>query len=190
MPDRSPTATNAPQWALRCRGLRKAFPGVVALSDLDFSARAGRVHAILGENGAGKSTLMKGLAGSVPFDSGEVELFGETASIRSPLDARRLGIEVAYQELSAIPDLSVARSIWLRRGSGGPFASLRRRALRRRTLELYERLGAPRIDPDRLVRQLSIAERQIVEVISSLATDPRVVVFDEATASLPAEETR
>jgi ribose transport system ATP-binding protein len=190
MPDRSPTATNAPQWALRCRGLRKAFPGVVALSDLDFSARAGRVHAILGENGAGKSTLMKGLAGSVPFDAGEVEVFGEPASIRSPIDARKLGIEVAYQELSAIPDLSVARSIWLRRGPGGPFAQLRRRALRRRTFELYDRLDAPRIDPDRLVRHLSIAERQLVEVVGSLATDPRIVVFDEATASLPAEETR
>ncbi len=190
MPERSSAATGAADWALRCRGLRKAFPGVVALSDLDFSARAGHVHAILGENGAGKSTLMKGLAGSVPFDSGDVELFGEPASIRSPLDARALGIEVAYQELSGIPDLSVARSIWLRRGPGGPLASLRRGALRRRTLELYDRLGAPRIDPDRLVRQLSIAERHLVEVVSSVATDPRVVVFDEATASLPAEETR
>jgi ribose transport system ATP-binding protein len=177
-------------WALRCHGLRKAFPGVVALKGLEFSARAGRVHAILGENGAGKSTLIKGLAGSVPFDEGTVELFGEPATIRTPLDARRIGIEVAYQELSGIADLSVARSIWLRRGSAGGLRRLSARALRRRTLALYDRLGAPRIDPDRLVRHLSIAERQVVEVISSLATDPRVVILDEATASLPADETR
>jgi ribose transport system ATP-binding protein len=192
MPGAQPARDSAPGdgvWALRCRGLRKAFPGVVALDQLAFDARAGRVHAILGENGAGKSTLMKGLAGAVPFDSGDVELFGEPVSIRSPRDARRLGIEVAYQELSSIPDLSVARSIWLRRGAGGRGTRLRQGALRRRTLALYERLGAPRIDPDRLVRHLSLAERQVVEVVGSLATDPRIVVFDEATASLPAEET-
>jgi ribose transport system ATP-binding protein len=163
---------------------------VVALNDLAFSARAGRVHAILGENGAGKSTLMKGLAGSVPFDSGSVEVFGEPVTIGSPLAARRLGIEVAYQELSGIPDLTVARSIWLRRGAGGRGGRLGQRSLRRRTLALYERLGAPLVDPDRLVRHLSIAERHLVEVIASLATDPRIAVFDEATAALPAEETR
>ena len=177
-------------WALRCQGLRKTFPGVVALNDLAFNARSAQVHAILGENGAGKSTLIKGLAGSVPFDSGTVELFGEEATIRSPLDARRLGIEVAYQELSGIPDLTVARSIWLRRAPGGAARRLSQRSLRRRTLALYDRLDSPRIEPGRLMRHLSIAERQLVEVVASLATDPRIVVFDEATASLPADETR
>jgi ribose transport system ATP-binding protein len=177
-------------WALRCHGLRKAFPGVVALKDLEFAARPARVHAILGENGAGKSTLIKGLAGSVPFDAGTVELFGEEVQIGSPRDARRLGIEVAYQEISAIPDLTVARSIWLRRGAGGRARRLSQRALRRRTLALYDRLSAPRVDPDRRIRHLSMAERQVVEVVASQATDPRVVVFDEATASLPADETR
>jgi len=184
------TSDGAGEWALRCQGLRKAFPGVVALEDLEFHARTGRVHAILGENGAGKSTLIKGLAGSVPFDDGTIELFGQTVSIRSPLEARELGIEVAYQELSSIPDLSVARSIWLRRAKVRPGAQMTRRAMRRRTLELFEKLGAPHIDPDRPVRQLSIAERQVVEVVGSLATDPRIVVLDEATASLPAEATR
>jgi ribose transport system ATP-binding protein len=174
--------------ALRCRGMSKRFPGVVALSDFDFDATAGEVHALLGENGAGKSTFIKGLGGSVPFDSGTVELFGEPVRIRHPGEARRHGIEIAYQELSVIPDLSVARTIWLRRLGTRPLRFMGQSSLRRRTLELYDRLQSPHVDPDLPVRRLSVAERQLVEVIGALATDPRIVVFDEPTAALPAEE--
>jgi ribose transport system ATP-binding protein len=174
--------------ALRCRGVSKRYPGILALEALDFEAHAGEVHAILGENGAGKSTFIKGLGGSIRFDSGTVELFGETVSINSPAAARRLGVEVAHQEPSVIPDLSVARTIWLRRMSGGALRLLTQASARRRTLALYERLGSPHVDPDIPVRQLSVAERQLVEVIGCLASDPRVVVFDEATAALPTDE--
>ena len=174
--------------ALRCRGVNKRYPGIHALSNFDFEAAAGKVHALLGENGAGKSTFIKGLGGTLRFDSGTIELFGKCVEIGSPAAARRLGIEVAYQELSAIPDLTVARTIWLRRGGTAPLKLMSQTSLRHRTLELYDRLQSPRIDPDIPVRRLSVAERQVVEVIGSLATDPRVVVLDEPTAALPTEE--
>lgn len=176
--------------ALRCQGLTKRFPGVLALDGLDFTAAAGEVHAILGENGAGKSTLIKALGGSLALDSGTVEVFGREQHIGSPDEAAAHGITVAYQELSLLGDLTVAQNIWLRRGRSNAAGILSRRALRARTEELCARLGAPPISPDSKVRYLSIAERQIVEIVASLASEPRILVLDEATASLAADETR
>ncbi len=185
-----PPAPGPGRLALRCTGLTKRYPGVLALDRLDFLAQAGQVHAILGENGAGKSTFIKCLGGSVIADAGEVELDGTTVAIGSPADARKRGIEVAYQELSLVPDLTVAENIWLRRARPTRLRTLPRGELRARTRALLERLDAPAIDPDFRVRYLSLAERQVVEVVSALAGDPKIVIFDESTASLPADETR
>src|SRR5436190_11571397 len=99
--------------ALEMRGIRKAFPGVVALDGVDFTLRAGEVHVLLGENGAGKSTLMKVLSGAYSRDSGAIAVDGKTAQIDSPRAAQALGIATIYQELSLVPQLSVAENILL-----------------------------------------------------------------------------
>ena len=96
--------------ALQMRGIRKAFPGVVALDGVDFELHAGEVHVLLGENGAGKSTLMKILSGAYAKDAGEIVLDGTPVSIGSPRDAQSLGIATIYQELSLVPQLTVART--------------------------------------------------------------------------------
>lgn len=175
---------------LFCEGVIKRFPGVIALNGLTFRGRPGEVHALLGENGAGKSTFIKILGGAVKPDAGRLELFGQPAVIDSPGQARRLGISVAYQELCLVPDLTVAQNIWLHLARPSRLGMLTSGYLRPRTLELYERLGAPPIDPDAKVKDLAVAARQVVEIIRSVAQQPHVLVFDEATAALPATETR
>jgi ribose transport system ATP-binding protein len=173
---------------LRCTSLTKRYPGVVALDGLDFEAKAGSVHAVLGENGAGKSTFIKTLGGTVRPDTGTIEIGGRTTVLPSVRAARRQGIGVAYQELSLIPDLTVGQNIWLNKGSTNPLAILAHKDTIRRTEELYARIGAPVIDPRRKVKDLTMAARHVVEIVSSVAVEPRILVLDEATAALPAAE--
>nr|MBA2358970.1 sugar ABC transporter ATP-binding protein [Actinomycetota bacterium] len=153
-----------------------------------FAADAGEVHALLGENGAGKSTFIKILTGAVQRDAGELSLFGEPLHGRSPLEARRAGIAAVFQELSLVPDLTVAENVWFRREPLTPLGTISRAALRRRTRELFRRLDFPPIDVDREVRGLSVAERQLVEVAKSISAEPRVLVLDEATSALSPRE--
>src|SRR4051812_34178586 len=108
----------APQPVLSLRGIRKAFPGVVALDGVDFELMAGEVHVLLGENGAGKSTLMKIISGAVRRDAGDISLDGQRAEIRNPRHAQQLGIAIIYQELNLIPHLSIAENILLGREPG------------------------------------------------------------------------
>jgi ribose transport system ATP-binding protein len=173
---------------LRCTRLRRTYPGVVALDDLDFSGEAGVVHAILGENGAGKSTFIKALGGTVRLEAGEIEIAGSPARIASVADARRLGISVAYQELSLIPHLTVGQNVWLNQLGRPLLGILGQAETTRRTEELFARVGAPPVNPRRKVADLSIAQRHVVEIVASCALNPRVLVLDEATAALPAAE--
>lgn len=175
--------------ALRCDRITKHFEGITALDELTFTASAGEVHAILGENGAGKSTFVKVLGGAVQADSGNLELFGRRVVIRSPRAAQRHGVWVAYQELSLASELTVAQNIWLTTASLSRLGTVPTRSLRRRTLDLMREWQGPEVDPGRKVKDLSIAERQVVEILRTLALEPRIVVLDEATAALPAEET-
>jgi len=175
---------------LRCSSLMKRFPGVVALKGLDFVGLSGEVHAVLGENGAGKSTFIKILSGAVQPDEGQIDLFGQPVAISSPRVARQLGVHVAYQELSLVPDLTVSQNIWLDLARPNRAGILTRGSLRARTLELFQRLGASPVDPDLRVKALSVSARQVVEIVRSVAVRPRVLIFDEATAALPATETR
>lgn len=191
LPDSRPDAEGGPQrlvGGLHCAGMRKRFGSVAALNDLTFSAVGGEVHAILGENGAGKSTFVKIIAGVVKPDGGTLTLNGE------PLDLRRdhgvHPIQVAFQESTLAPDLTVAQNIWLRHAKATVVGTLSRRSLATKTNELARRIEAPIVSPSTKVRALSIAEKQIVEIMKALATDSQVLVFDEATAALPAEEAR
>jgi ribose transport system ATP-binding protein len=172
----------------RCIGLHKRFDSVTALRNLTFSANLGEIHAILGENGAGKSTFVKILGGTLRPDAGNVSLLGEDVRFSNPRTAMAHGISVAFQELSLASELTVAQNIWLRHARVNRLGILSRRDLNRRTQELMRAWDAPDISAGEKVRNLSIGERQVVEILKSLAVDARVLVFDEATAALPAAE--
>jgi ABC-type sugar transport system ATPase subunit len=172
---------------VEARGLCKSFPGVVALDEVDFHVRAGEVIGLIGKNGAGKSTLIKVLAGAVAPDVGEILLDGAPLQLSSPHDAQRAGLAFVHQELTDIPNLSVADNVVL--GSGyprrGPFVA--QREVRRRALATLEQLGV-RLAPDAPVRGLSAVNRRVVMIARALAQRARMLVLDEPTASLTHEE--
>jgi ribose transport system ATP-binding protein len=153
--------------ALEMRGIRKAFPGVVALDDVDLTLHAGEVHVLLGENGAGKSTLMKILSGAYRKDAGEILLNGQRADIHGPRDALRRGIRVIYQELNLVPHLSVAENIYLGATPTRFAGVIDWRRLHAQTARLLSDLGME-IPPSTLVGRLSLAQRQMVEIAKAL----------------------
>jgi ribose transport system ATP-binding protein len=168
------------------RDIRKAFPGVVALDRVGFTLQHGEVHVLLGENGAGKSTLMKILSGAYRRDAGTIEIDGREAAIESPRDAQTLGVATIYQELSLVPQLTVAENILLGHepSRGGWIDRARVRESAERSLA---DVGVA-IDPDRRVDTLGIAEQQMVEVAKALFRRARVLVMDEPTSALTARE--
>ena len=175
---------------LTVRHIKKSFDGNPAIRDISFSVAPGRVLALVGENGAGKSTLMRILSGALRPDSGEVLLDGRPAAIARPADALALGIRIVYQELSLLPHLSVAENILLGRlpQRGMPFQVDWREANRIASETLAD-FGFSDIDPAVLVRTLSVARQQVVEIAKALVTMPRILILDEPTAVLSAAET-
>jgi ribose transport system ATP-binding protein len=172
---------------LEVRNISKNFPGVKALDGVSLEARAGECLALVGENGAGKSTLMKILAGAVTPDSGEIYLEGSRAVIGSPLDARRLGISMIYQELNLLPELTVAENIFLGREPCLRSGLLDRRRMNEESRSWLARLNQE-IDPRRPVRELSLAGQQMVEIAKALALQARVMIFDEPSSILTDRE--
>ncbi len=168
--------------------LSKRYGGIVALDRASFSGRAGEVHALLGENGAGKSTLIQILSGAVRHDGGSITVDGADYRPANPNVAQAHGIAAVFQELSLIPDLSVEQNIWFRREPRTLLGTVDRREMRRRTLKLFETYRFPPLRPEREVRRLPLAERQIVEIAKALAKDPGILILDEATSALPAKE--
>ncbi len=170
------------------KGITKSFPGVRALTEVDFDVEAGEVHSVVGENGAGKSTLMKILNGLYEPDQGSIEVNGEEVRLGGPDDARRHGIGMVYQELNLVPDLSVAENITLgAMPRSGPFVDQRRITQdARRVLDVLQ----TGIDPRARVGGLSISQQQLVEIAKVVLTGPRIVVFDEPTSSLGEKETQ
>ena len=185
----SPAASSTP--ILSVRGVTKSFPGVLALQAADFDVRPGEVHALCGENGAGKSTLMRILAGDFRPDKGEIVFRGKPATYRSAREARRAGILLIHQEISLVPEMTVAENIFLgalpKRGGG----VVRRRELVQRAHDVLVASGSEfgRIDPREKVRHLSFAHQQMVEIARAMAFKSAVVIFDEPTASLTLTET-
>jgi ribose transport system ATP-binding protein len=170
-------------------GITKRYGGIVALAGADFSGRAGEVHALLGENGAGKSTFIQILAGVVRPNAGTISLRGEPYRPGNPAAAHRAGIAAVFQELSLVPDLTVAENIWFRREPLSLIGTVRKAKLRRDTQDLFERYHIPGPAPDQEVRRLTLAERQVVEIAKGLAHAPAVLILDEATSALPPRET-
>ncbi|MEM8587903.1 MAG: sugar ABC transporter ATP-binding protein [Pseudomonadota bacterium] len=180
-----PAAEAAP--VLEVSGVSKAFPGVLALNDVSMTVRAGSVHALMGENGAGKSTLIKILAGAYTKDAGTITIGGEAADIRSPRDALDLGIKVVFQEISLIPEFSVAENIALEDLPVGRLGSLDWRRIRREAAELFDRVGFA-IDPGARTGDLPISQQQMVEIARAVSQQARIVVMDEPTSSLTPNE--
>jgi ribose transport system ATP-binding protein len=169
------------------QGVSKRYGGVHALQGAALVIEAGRIHAVLGENGAGKSTLIKIMAGVVAPDEGTMLLEGEPVSFASPAAAQSAGIACIFQELSLIPDLSVADNIAI---SNPPrrFGLIDRRAQRRMAEDALARAGADDIHPLALVKDLSLSRRQMVEIAKALARKPRILILDEATSALTAAD--
>src|SRR5438067_2809544 len=174
---------------LQASGVSKRFGGITALSHAEFRATAGEVHALIGENGAGKSTFIQILAGAVRPDEGTILFRGEPFHAPNPHAAQAQGISAVFQELSLIPDLTIEQNIWFRREPLSPFGTVRFKSLRTQTLALFEKYRLPIARPDREVRRLTLAERQVVEVAKALARNPGVLILDEATSSLAPRET-
>ena len=172
---------------LRLTGITKRYGGVTALDDVDFACELGSIHAVLGENGAGKSTLIKTMAGVVRPDEGEITLDGRPVSFASPAEANAAGIVCIFQELSLLPDLSVADNISI---AAPPrrFGLIDRRAQRRRAEELLARIRCEDVNPLSRVRELSLSRRQMVEIAKALGQDPSVLILDEATSALTAAD--
>jgi ribose transport system ATP-binding protein len=169
------------------QGVSKRYGGVRALQDASLTVEAGRIHAVLGENGAGKSTLIKIMAGVVAPDEGQMLLEGRAVTFASPAAANAAGIVCIFQELSLIPDLSVADNISI---SQPPrrFGLIDRRAQRRLAEQALARAGAQDIHPLALVKDLSLSRRQMVEIAKALARKPRIMILDEATSALTAAD--
>ena len=166
--------------------ITKTFPGVKALSDVDLELKEGEVHALLGENGAGKSTLIKVLGGIYHADSGEIEINGKNVKINSVQDAEANGIAIIHQELVLVPYMSVAENIFLGRELGAGI-TVNLKAQEKEAQAVLDRLGMD-IDARSLVKDLSIAKQQMVEITKAVATNSRILVMDEPTSSISEKE--
>jgi ribose transport system ATP-binding protein len=171
----------------RMEGISKRYGGVRALQQADLDVRAGRVHAILGENGAGKSTLIKIMSGVVAPDEGRMLLEGREVRFPDPAAANAAGIVCIFQELSLIPDLSVADNI-VASNPPGRFGLIDRKAQRRLAEAALARAGGEDIHPLAMVRDLPLSRRQMIEIARALTRAPRVLILDEATSALAAAD--
>jgi inositol transport system ATP-binding protein len=180
----APAKSNGP--ILKMTGVSKRFPGVRALEDVHLEVGQSEIHALLGENGAGKSTLLKVLSGAHSADAGEIELFGEPVAFATPHDAQRAGIITIYQEFTLAPDMTIAENVFIGREPGSRLlVSWRRMAAE--TQAIADRIGLRR-DPMTAVRDLSVAEQQLVEIARALSMQSRLIVMDEPTSALSEAE--
>lgn len=173
---------------LQLEGISKAFCAVKALENIDFTAKAGEIHAILGENGAGKSTFIKILSGVLQADKGTIFIDKKKVFIRKPIDAIRAGIGVVFQELSAIGNMTVAQNIFFNNWSKKSDFFIHKKELQKKTLELFHEFEIKNIDPEAILGELSLFQQQIVEIIKVLIRNPKIIIFDEATSALPNNE--
>ena len=169
---------------LEMRHINKFFPGVKALSNVDFTLRKGEIHALMGENGAGKSTLIKVLTGVYASDGGEIRVDGKEIAIRSPQDAQNNGISTVYQEISLCPNLTVAENMFIGRESG---FLVRQKDYEKRAMGLLEELGIP-VRSSQQLGDCSLAVQQMVAIARAVDMKCKVLVLDEPTSSLDDKE--
>ena len=171
------------------RGITKRFGGTVALSEVDFEVLAGEIHGLVGQNGAGKSTLMKIVAGDYRPDSGRIFVDGDEVEIRDPRRGLDLGVGIVYQELSLLPNLTVAENISLGREQT-TLAVVGRETEMQLAGQALALLGIDHIRPGVRVNRLTVAEQQLVEIAKVLSLGPRILALDEPTAALSLHDAR
>nr|WP_315494276.1 ATP-binding cassette domain-containing protein [uncultured Rhodoferax sp.] len=183
-----------PQIVLKATGLVKRYGGVTALDGVDFELRAGEILAVIGDNGAGKSSLIKALSGAVVPDEGTMELDGQAVHFRSPIDARRHGIETVYQDLAVAPAMSIAENLFLGRELrrpgvlGSVFRSLDKKRMLDEAISRMNDLKVGIRSMTQAVETLSGGQRQCVAVARAAAFAQHVVIMDEPTAALGVKE--
>ncbi len=174
-------------YLLQMQGIDKIFPGVHALDHVDLNVRPGTVHSLMGENGAGKSTLMKVLIGMYQPDGGTITFDGRQVTIPDTATGLGMGISMIHQELSPVPEMSVAENIWLGREPRGAMGLISRARMKKSTQELFDRWEI-RIDPTRPMKELSIAQTQMVEIAKAISFDSKLIIMDEPTSAITETE--
>lgn len=175
------------EYLLKMDNMTVRFPGVLALDDVHFYVRPGTVHALLGENGAGKSTLMKLLIGIYKPNAGAITFKGKKLELKNIHDALQSGISMIHQELSPVPDMTVAENIFLGRElRWGPF--IKRKEIAKKTRELFDDLNIEHIDPNQKMRELSVARTQLVEIAKAISYNADLVIMDEPTSAITEKE--
>jgi len=174
---------------LKISNLYKKFPGVIALNDVSFTVNSGEVHGLVGANGAGKSTLNKILAGAIAPDSGEIFLKDQQILPLNPKKSQDLGIQVIHQDLNLVLNMSVMENVFLGHEieKGGLFVN--KAVIRNETRKIFDSLGV-NIDPDCLIKNLTVSYRQMVAVASAMRRKASLLVFDETTAAITQEESK
>jgi simple sugar transport system ATP-binding protein len=183
-----PDASGAAELALELRGITKRFGALTANDSVDLQLRRGEIHALLGENGAGKSTLMNVVYGMLTPEEGEILVNGEAVHVGSPREAMDLGIGMVFQHFMLIPVMTVAENLVLGNEGKAKNGLLDLAGAKRRTRELSERYGL-RVDPDARVSDVSVGQQQRIEILRALDRGARILVLDEPTAVLTAQET-
>ncbi len=175
---------------LEARLVNKRFGNTIALHDSTFVCQPGSIHALVGENGAGKSTLIKIIAGVVTPDSGSIKIEGKESTIHSPAHATQHGIVPVFQELSLLPDLTVAENIFISNPPVNRFGIISRSHLKRQAEALCAELGFKHLDPNALIREIPLAQRQLVEIAKSFSHNPKLLILDEGTSALSVQDVK
>lgn len=176
---------NAPK--LELRNVEKSFPGVKALSNVNFSVKKGTVHVLCGENGAGKSTLMKIINGIYQPDKGQIFMDGKEVRIHNPIEARGHGISMIFQELNYIPEVTIEQSMFLGREPLNKFGAVDWKEMRKRTVELIKQENLP-YDPETKLKDLTVSDIQMLEILKAISYDSDVIIMDEPTSAITNRE--
>jgi ABC-type sugar transport system ATPase subunit len=185
----STNTTHSSDTILSLNDIQKTFGGIHALAGVSFDLREGEVHALVGENGAGKSTLIKTITGAYTPDGGTINIGGVEHDMLTPNQARQLGVGVVYQEFNLLPDMPVAENIFLTTPPMGRWGLIDTKKRAQQAYALLERLGAHKtINPNALVKDLTVGEQQIVEIAKALAIKAHILIMDEPSAVLPSRD--
>lgn len=174
---------------MRISGVEKSFPGVKALSNIEFSVRKGTVHALCGENGAGKSTLMKIIMGLYKADKGQIFIDEQPVEIKNPIQAREYGISMIAQELNYVPELSVEENLFLGRLPVNKLGKVDWKKVRRETIQFLKDEGLP-YEPAQKLKTLTVSDIQMLEIIKAVTNNAQIVIMDEPTSSITEREVK
>lgn len=178
-------------YILEMKGISKSFPGVQALQNVSLSVKPGEVHALMGENGAGKSTLMKILMGIYNMDAGEIIFCGNKVNIGNPGDSLKIGISMIHQELSPVPYMTIAENVFLgREDTFGNTPFVKKKFINEKASQLLKEFNMGFLNPSTKLKNLSVANTQMIEIIKAVSYNSKVIVMDEPTSALSAEEVK